>query len=134
MAAGPSLPTMMVSTTPCAIQPSSLNTTGTASTTMARNSAFHTGSDVPIFPILAATTATAGPRQPALGSRRRNSAKGCLRLSLGPCYERARLNFFRGDHEFGGRKFGAVPAIFHGFNVDFSGAAAGLHNHLGEPV
>jgi hypothetical protein len=30
---------MIVSTTPWAIQPSSLNTTGTASTTMARNSA-----------------------------------------------------------------------------------------------
>ena len=38
MAAGPSLPTMMVSTTPCAIQPSSLSTTGIASASIARNS------------------------------------------------------------------------------------------------
>jgi hypothetical protein len=35
IAAGPSLPTIMVSTTPIAIQPSSLSTTGTASFTIA---------------------------------------------------------------------------------------------------
>lgn len=34
---------MMVSTTPCAIQPSSLSTTGTASVTRARSSLIHAG-------------------------------------------------------------------------------------------
>src|SRR5580698_2349008 len=51
IAAGPSLPTMMVSTTPCAIQPSSLSTTGTASTTSARSSALHSGFDWLISPM-----------------------------------------------------------------------------------
>src|SRR5258708_2925918 len=41
MEAGPSLPTMMVSTTPWAIQPSSERTTGTASAIMARSSLPH---------------------------------------------------------------------------------------------
>ena len=51
MAAGPSLPTMMVSTTAWAIQPSSLSTTGTARITSARNSDRHSGFDSVILPI-----------------------------------------------------------------------------------
>ena len=76
MAAGPSLPTMMVSTMPSAIQPSSLKTTGTASATIAPNSCFHCEIEAPraIPPLYRPAAGTANP---AVDRRKRRTRRLC---------------------------------------------------------
>src|SRR5579863_5133298 len=70
MASGPRRPTMMLSTTPCAIQPNSLNTTGTASTIIARSSRHHSACADRVVVM------TVGPRYERGGNARASCLRG----------------------------------------------------------